>query len=384
MAPNDAAPRGPEHSARKPRKPRTPVAPTPQAQSATRDQADQLREQTRLLWATVAGFVLGAIGGAAVLHGGPRPFAGAGGATVPIALIAAALAAAAFIASTRLHRAHETTPMPPWQTAVSHLSAAAVTIALAAVTGLGVLLTGQVLETSLQGLALQTSGGAVLAGVAAALGARFAFRAGAALTATDLVGLLAAFLVIGTFLAMVTATEPDWWRRNFSQLGMGPGGWAFNGTLIVAGLLIATVGSYIGRDLHRLLGDRALARIAPAVLAWALAGTALAAVGLLPLNRAPVPHLIAAFAAAALVAIAAGFSLRAVPDPPRVLLAATGGFIVLVVAVVGAALLFHLPMAAVEGVVVGLAILWLTTFVRVLGILSPSVSMPSAVRHLIR
>lgn len=358
-----------------------PGDPAPRAQSAS---AQQLREQTRLLRATVAGFVLGAIGGAAVLRGATRPFAGEGGVIVPVALVAGVIAAAAFIVSTRLHRPGETTPMPTWQAVISNLSAAAVTVALAAVTSLGVLLTGQILAASLHGLELSTLGGGMLAGVAAAPGARFAFHAGSALDAADLVSLLSSFLVIGTFLAMTTATEPDWWRRNFSQLGMGPGGWAFNGTLVVAGLLIATVGSYIGRDLHRMLGDRALTRIAPVVLAWALAGTALAAVGLLPLDRAPVPHLIAAFAAVVLVVVASLLSMRAVPDPPRMLRAATGGFIMLVIAVVGAAFPLHLPMAAIEGVVVGLAILWLTTFVRVLGILCPSVSAPSAVRHLVR
>ena len=58
--------------------------------------------------------------------------------------------------------------------------------------------------------------------------------------------------MIGTLFAMVTAADPRWWEANFSQLGVG---WAFNGTLVVAGLLVATVGSYIGRDLHRLLGE---------------------------------------------------------------------------------------------------------------------------------
>lgn len=345
--------------------------------------AQQLQEQARLLWVTIAGFALGAIAGAAVLHGTTRPFAGAGGVIVPVALLAGVIAAAAFVVSTHLHRAGETSRMPGWQTAISNLSAVAVTVALAAVTGLGVLLTGQVLEVSLQGLELSTLGGGVLTGVAAALGARFAFRAGNALDASDLVGLLSAFLVIGTFLAMTTAAEPDWWRRNFSQLGMGPGGWAFNGTLIVAGLLIATVGSYIGRDLHRIIGDRALSRIATTVLAWALAGAALAAVGLLPLDRAPVPHLIAAFTAVALIVIASALSMRALPDPPRMLRGATIGFIVLIVVIVGAAFPLQISMAAIEGVVVGLSLLWLATFVLVLGVLSPGVSAPSAVRHLI-
>ena len=78
--------------------------------------------------------------------------------------------------------------------------------------------------------------------------------------------------------AVVTAADPRWWERNFSQLGVG---WAFNGTLVVAGLLVATVGAYIGRDLHRVLGDDALPRIAAIVALWAVAGAAREHVGVL-------------------------------------------------------------------------------------------------------
>ncbi len=149
-------------------------------------------------------------------------------------------------------------------------------------------------------------------------------------------------------------------------------GWAFNGTLVVAGLLVATVGSYIGRDLHRLLGDHALSRIATVVVLWAAAGLALAAVGLLPLYRAPVPHDIAAVAALLLFLGAAAATTLIVPGRPLALVVTS---VAVGVLVVGAVLLWwplrFFPVTAVEAVVVGLGLLWMTTLVRVLAIVVP-------------
>lgn len=232
-----------------------------------------LRDLERKLWATAVCFTSGAVIGTAVLWGAARPFSGDGSVIIPIALVAAVIAAVAFIVSTRMHRAGETAPMPPWQAAVSHISAAAVTVAIAGVSGLGVLLAGEVLATGLEGLTLPAVAGGVFTGVASALGGRLAFRMGVRLSTQDIAALLTAFLVVGTLFAMLTAADAAWWERSFSELGIGARGWAFNGTVIVAGLLIATTGSYLGRDLHRMLGDRALPQIAAVVLTWAGAGS---------------------------------------------------------------------------------------------------------------
>ncbi|MFD5213855.1 DUF998 domain-containing protein [Microbacterium sp. NPDC058345] len=344
----------------------------------------RLREQKRMLWATAICFAAGALAGTLVLWGAARPFSGDGSVIIPVALIAGAIAAAAFVVSTRIHRAGETAPMPRWQALVSHISAVAVTIALAAVTGVGVLLAGEVLATGLQGLELPAVGGGVFTGVASAFGGRLAFRAGIRLRTGDLAGLLFSFLVIGTLFAMITARDPAWWERSFSQLGIGAGGWAFNGTVVVAGLLIATCGSYLGRDLHRMLGDSALRGIAVVVLTWVGAGVALAAVGLLPIDRVPVPHAVAAFAALGLILAATVVTtvLMAQRGMLRVLT------VVLVVLVVIAVVLTFGPrllsVAALEGVVVGLVLLWLSTVVQLLAILAPDVSRPSARRSPLR
>lgn len=348
------------------------------------DREQRLRRETEAVWATVISFVLGAGAGILLLVGDPRPLTGEGSLAVPLAGIAGVIASAAFVVSTLRHRRGETTPMPRWQAVVSDLSAIALTVAIGAVTAMGVLLTTEILAAGLQGLELGASGGGMLAGVASAVGARFAFGAGIGLRTADLAGLLASYLVIGTLFAMVTAADPRWWEVNFSQLGNGAGAWAFNGTLVVAGLLVATVGSYIGRDLHRMLGDDELGRIGLIVVLWAAAGAALAAVGLLPLHRMPVAHNIAAFGALALFGIAAVCTTSRVPGRPRALLVTTVGVMILI----AVSLLLWMPfrlygLTAVEAIVVGLGLLWMTTLVRVLAIIVPDESRPSLRRSLL-
>ena len=340
----------------------------------------RLRDETRAVWATAVCFVVGAVGGALILGGPSRPLIGEGSLAMPVAVVAGCIAAGAFLTSTLMHRRGETAPMPRWQATVSDLSAVALTLAFGAVTIMGVLLATQVLSAGLEGLRLAALGGGMLTGVAAAVGGRFAFGAGVGLRTADLAALLFGFLVIGTLFAMVTAADPRWWEANFSQLGAGS--WAFNGTLVVAGLLVATVGSYIGRDLHRMLGDPALGRIAGVVVLWAGTGTALAAVGLLPLHQAPVPHDIAAFATLVLFAAAAVAAVTAIPETPRALVITSIGVGLLVVMAVVLWLAFGLySTTVVEAVVVGLGLLWMATLVRVLAILVPSRSRPSQIRQ---
>jgi hypothetical membrane protein len=343
---------------------------------------EKLRGETRAVWATVVCFVVGAVAGILVLHGDARPLTGPGSLAVPVASVAGIVAAAAFLTSTLMHRRAETGPMPRWQAVVSDLSTVALTVAFGAVAVMGVLLSAEILAVGLQGLQLAAVGGGLLAGVASAVGGRFAFGAGIGLRTADLAALLFGFLVIGTLFAMVTSADPRWWEENFSQLGSG---WAFNGTLVVAGLLIATVGAYIGRDLHRMLGDSALRRIAVVVALWAATGVALAAVGLLPLHRVPLPHDIAAFATLVLFLGSAAATVVAIPESPRALLITSIGVGLLVVVAVVLWVPFGLYSAtAVEALVVGLGLLWMATLVRVLAILVPSHSRPSARRSPLR
>lgn len=343
-----------------------------------------LAEQTQALWATLGSFLVGFIAAMLVLRDQIRPFAGEGSIIIPMALISAVIAALAFVISSYLHRRGETKFMPLWQTLISHFSFIAVTIAFGGVTGLSVLLVGQLLGSGLPGLELGAIGGGLLTGVAAGLSGRLSFQAGIDLSTRDLAALLFTFLIVGTVFAMITEAEPTWWQNNFSQLGVGVSAWAFNGTIVVAGLLIATIGSYIGRDLHRLLTDDAVPRITVVVVIWLLAGFALAGVGWFPLDERPVAHAIAAFSALGLIVFAAGYTQYVLPGRPFVLKVVTGILVVIIISCI--VLTFFIPVmsvTALESIVVGLSLLWMTTFVRVLSILTPNRSIASKRRHLL-
>jgi len=343
------------------------------------DTSRGLYDETRTVWATALCFALGTVAGLLALQGPPRALTGPGSLSQPVAVIAGIVAAAAFVVSTVQHRRGETQQMPPWQTAISHASGVALTVAFAAVTAFGVLLGGVVFGAGLHDFTTPALGGALIAGVASAIGGRFAYTAGVGIRTRDLAALLFGFLTIGTLFAMATAADPLWWQQNFSQLGLGARGWAFNGTLVVAGLLFATVGAYIGRDLHRLRGDRALRGIAVVVALWGATGLALAVVGFVPIELNRVVHWIAAIGTLVLFALAAAMSTKALPGPPRALLIATIGLGVLL----ATAVLLHIPVrlyssTGLEAIAVGLGLVWMTTFVRVLAVLVPDAPRVSA------
>lgn len=337
------------------------------------------------MWATVVCFIAGTALGTLLLSGDPRLLTGDDSIGLPAAAIAGVIAAASFVVSTFLHRRGEQATMPRWQRIISAASAVALTVAFAGVTALGVLLASEVLGVGLQGLELPALGGGIITGVASAVGGRLTFGAGIGLRTADLATLLFAYLMIGTLFAMLTAADPRWWEKNFSQLGIGTGAWAFNGTLVVAGILVATVGSYIGRDLHRILGDGALGRIAWVVVLWAATGIALAGIGLFPLADIVVLHDIAAISTIVLFVAAGLLTTTVIPGPPRPLLLTTVGVaLLLVIAFVLAYVVGLYSITVLEAIVIGLGLLWLTTLVRVLAVLTPDASRPSARGSLLR
>lgn len=349
------------------------------------DRETATRRESQAILAAWASFGVGLAFGLVALAGAPRPIAGDASVTQPAAGIAALVAAAAFVLSTSLHRRRETAPMPRWQRAVSHVSAVALTLAFAAVAYMGVLTGGEILSLGLQGLEAPALGGALLTGIASALAGWLAYQAGVELRTHDLATLLFSYLTIGTVFAMITAADPRWWERHFSELGTGDGAWAFNGTVIVAGLLVATIGSYLGRDLHRWLGDAALQRIGAVVILFALAGAALAAVGLFPVSKAPLMHNLAAFGTLALFGLCAIVVTVVMPGPPRAMLLTTVG----AAAAIVVALLLWRPFAiystaGLEAIAVGIIFVWLTALVRTVAAGAPDASRPSTQPTLLR
>lgn len=87
---------------------------------------------------------------------------------------------------------------------------------------------------------------ALLAGVATAVTAYVVFLSAVNLTPILLSLVLAVFLLVGAVTSMLSASDPHWWQKNLSTLGMTDdlSGNAFNLTLIIAGVLVTTIANY--------------------------------------------------------------------------------------------------------------------------------------------
>ena len=168
---------------------------------------------------------------------------------------------------------------------------AAITLAYASTALLGWLGIASLLELSFVDAPVYDFPGAILVAVAFALTAYVCFLSAASLTPMMLSLVLAIFLVVGAFASMLTATDQHWWRDNLSALGMASNDsrWVFNGTLIVAGVIVTTITRYATAGLpvttHQEARGRRLVRVG-----MILMGIFLTCVGIFPVDAFFVLH----------------------------------------------------------------------------------------------
>ena len=100
-----------------------------------------------------------------------------------------------------------------------------------------------------------------------------------------------AFLVVGTLASMLSASDPHWWRRNLSALGMtgDVSALTFNVTLIIAGALVTIIARYAAASIPvttraEVRGRRML------LVGMLLVGALLALVGVFPVDRFFILH----------------------------------------------------------------------------------------------
>lgn len=196
------------------------------------------------------------------------------------------------------------------------------------------------------------------------------------ITTPRLAVLLGLFLIGGVLASMLTAETPDWWRFNFSALGMGDAVSAsiFNVTVIVAGVVLATLADYLTVDLHA-RGSRAGggARDAGAIRVvrtlLVVVGAALVGVGAVPVSLNATLHVVIA------CLLLTGFAALIVAVPslvaglPRSFLTTTTVF----VATLGILVLLFWPigylnLTALELLAVAVVFAWLTLFTRAVSV----------------
>ena len=204
------------------------------------------------------------------------------------------------------------------------------------------------------------------------------FLLAAGITTTRLASLLGLFLAAGVFSSMLTAADPRWWQANFSSLGIGgaTSAYAFNLTILLAGVVMTTLADYLTLDLRsrRSAAGSDLRGVPLVRTIIIIVGVALIGVGLVPVDVSFVVH--NTFATSAVVGFLALIVLvpLVLKDLPRSFVVTTTVF---ALGIGGAVLLWYpigyYNLTALELVAVLIVFAWFVLFVR-----NASVGAPGA------
>ncbi|WP_130506604.1 hypothetical protein [Microterricola gilva] len=192
-------------------------------------------------------FVVSGVVALLVFWGSPAPISGPGSLGQFVALSSAIAAALVVVWATALRRSRNRGASVESDGPRLHwFDVAAIALAHAVIALLGWIAIAAVMAQSFVGAVVFPLSAAVLAGVATAVTAYVVFLSAVHLTPILLSLVLAVFLLVGAVTSMLSASDPLWWQKNLSTLGMTDdlSGNAFNLTLIIAGVLVTTIANY--------------------------------------------------------------------------------------------------------------------------------------------
>lgn len=257
--------------------------------------------------------------------------------------------------------------IPSWKfildaCAVALVHAAIATLLSVAVFGL--------LQRSFEGLVVDQFTSLIGVGLAAGLACYWIAVSCGSITTLRMSSLLVVFMAISVFAVMLTTTDPDWWKYNFSMLGSlgGAPSVVFNVSLMAAGALVTVFAVYLYRDLTLLHEVGVLKRASTpriVMVLFVIMGVLLAGVGIVPVALSEPTH----------IAIAAGMfatfvgmliaSPRLFAGMPRVMHLGTGLFLAaLLISVVLYFPIQYFNLTAMELVAFGLIFGWIVAFIR--------------------
>jgi hypothetical protein len=150
------------------------------------------------------------------------------------------------------------------------------------------------------GATIDMWGGAATIGAGTAIVVYMSYLTASTMNSQNASTILAQFLTGGVLISILTTDNPEWWQVHFSSLGANGGisGYAFNVTLIFAGLAVAGLSRYIADDFTAIQSKTASnSKLKVRLLQVLLAtlGIMLACVGLFVYDQFPSIHNIAAF-----------------------------------------------------------------------------------------
>ncbi|WP_216648748.1 hypothetical protein [Agromyces agglutinans] len=330
------------------------------------------------------GFVVIGLIALAAFWGRDLPIAGSGSLAEFVAISAALVAVVAFVLGRLVLRS----PSPQLRSEIGNgldvegtrlhwFDLVALALAHGAIVLLGWIGLGDLLERSFIGAVVFTIPGAVLAGVGAAVTMYAVFLSAARLTPMLLSLVLAVFLVVGALASMLSSSDPLWWQKNLSALGITGdfSSLAFNVTLIVAGAIVTTIARYGTATLPTStpleLRHRNVMRIG-----LVLIGVFLGCVGIFPVSEFFLLHnTVATGMAVAFAVIVIGLP-RFVPSMPHVFVI-LGYVYVAVIVVLGVFFAVgYYNLTAVELVAAVLIFSWIIVFLRNAGAMRPDASVP--------
>ena len=333
-----------------------------------------------------AAFVVGAVIAALVHWGEDLPIAGPGSLGQFVAIGSAVTAIVAFVAGRFVTRA----PNPKLRQQVPHaldipgaslhwFDIAALALAYGLIALLGWIGLADLLEQSFIGAVVFPLPAAVLAGVGLAVTAYAVFLSAVRLTPMLLSLMLAVFLVVGALAAMLSSSDPDWWKENLSALGITNdiSSFAFNLTLIIAGAIVTIIARYATASLPGAtpgeVKRRNLVRVGLIVI-----GLFLACVGIFPVSEFFLLHnTVATGMAVAFAGIVIGLPWL-LPSMPRVFVILGYVYIGVIVVLGVFFAIGYYNLTAVELVAGVLIFSWIILFLRSAGAVHEQREAPAA------
>jgi hypothetical protein len=333
------------------------------------------RESTALLIGGGA-FVVGAITGVIFFWGREVPISGRGSIGDFVAIGGAIIAIAAFLFGCALRRARrgEAPAGAASRPRLHWFDVAALTLAHAVIALLGWAGLASLLSESFIGATVYATSAALLAGVTMAVTAYMSYLSAVNLTPMLLSLVLALFLAVGALASMLSATDPLWWQKNLSTLGISDdiSALAFNLTLIIAGVMVTTIAHYATAFLPH--SSRSEARGRGVVrIALVLIGVLLACVGIFPVDEFLEAHNTAA-TGMAIVYVAMVLSLRwLLPSMPRIFILLGYVYVGVIVVLAIFFITGYYNLTAVELVAAVLIFSWVILFLRNTGAVETAV-----------
>ena len=318
-----------------------------------------------------ATFVVGGLIALLVFWGHELPIAGPGSVGQFVALGAAVVTLVAFAFGRLAVRTRSEAGRGPLhdltapRVKIHWYDLAAVALAYAIIALLGWVGTADLLEQSFQGAVVFSVSGAVLAGVGLAVTAYGVFLSAVHLTPMLLSFVLALFVIVGALASMLSATDPLWWQKNLSTLGISDdiSALAFNVTLIIAGVIVTTIARYVTAGVPATtrseVRGRNIVRGGLIVI-----GIFLACVGIFPVDEFLTAHNTAA-SGMALVYVVIVIGLRwFIPSMPRVFLLLGYAYVAVIVVLAVFFVTGYYNLTAVELVAGVLIFSWIIVFIR--------------------